>query len=171
MQDRSFREILEQILEEKEPISHDKQEPFQRKFIVTEPLLEWRETKIKPSPKNPYGRTSHAETPRPKPMKKAIPLEKILKLEDLKPIDQAHLRTMIRLGANDLMNGISLTRVKTAYRRLAKMLHPDRSGFRDDFIVLQSAYEALSDLLNETNASVSGSEFASAPDYRRRDAA
>jgi hypothetical protein len=189
MESSSFRDILRGFLEEKEDVSPLKTSSFSSQksnFAEAPPLLHWQGPHPKPIKKDAYsGQRTRDRKISPDNEEKKIPLppqEKLIALTELAPQDQAHAKTLIQLGGIELANGISLLRVKKVHRRLAKALHPDRfekglsSGemrqHRDQFLMLQSAYEKLSfSLRKSTNDSACGSESASAADCRRPAAA
>ena len=184
----SFRDILAEFLEEKnensplETPAHGTQKRFQPE---PSPLLQWKTVDLKQIKKNGYP----PPTPRKiTPVREEKPAaakveEKIFALSALPSIDQDAAGTLIHLGAIELKTGISLGRVKKAHRRLVKALHPDliletlspneKMRRREQFLMLQAAYESLSRSLKnmEFNDSACGNESASASTSPRQDAA
>jgi hypothetical protein len=182
MDNSSFRDILARFLEEKSedsPLSNTGQtfrpEPT--------PLLQWDSPNLRQTPKNGYP---------PPPARKIAPAvrekpaaqpEKVFALSDLPPLDQDAVSTLLHIGAVELKAAISLLRLKKAHRRLAKALHPDRilahlsakekNQRREQFLMLQAAYETLSRGLKTMEASgkASGSGSASESGSPHQDAA
>ncbi len=56
-----------------------------------------------------------------------------------------HLQAQYRLLS--LQAGVSLAEVRTRYRELAKLYHPDAGGSHADFLALQLAYEQVVEYL------------------------
>ncbi len=181
MMNPSFRDILLQFLEEK---SEDPalKTPFSAAKSTfspePSPLLNWHAPEVKTVKKDAYPRSAPRQ-------KKAVPpleIEVLLQLKQLKAGEQVQVDVLIGLGANELTAGISLQRLKKAHRRMVKTLHPDgldknlsseeKRQRHNTFLLLQATYECLSRaLVNYTNASACDSESASAPGFRRQDAA
>src|SRR4051812_26318142 len=98
MDNSAFRDILQRFLEESAPES-PAQRPAQREETAYfAPLLSWEAPDLKQIKINRY--------PPPQPRKKTIPLEKTLKIADLKPIDQAHALRLLQLGADEIASEI-----------------------------------------------------------------
>jgi hypothetical protein len=179
MESRSFREVLERVLEEKTPES------------PLNPSVE----KPKPSAphENPlynlqFPKFSHARGQYPKPARRTMRakapgrVEVVFQLDQLTVKEREAVQYMIKMdGTFDLSSGLSRERLKRAYRALAKRLHPDRnhSGPHSDesqpFRQLQMCYESLKQALTRLEAQASetagGSESASARASQRQDAA
>jgi hypothetical protein len=188
MMNPSFRDILLQFLEEKSEDSALKT-PFsgaKSTFSpMPQPLLNWQAPDIKTVKKNAYPRSAPRQNPPPPPAKKAarpVEIEVLLQLKQLKAGEQVQVEVLIAIGANELIEGISQQRLKKAHRRMVKTLHPDRLDGNlsseekrqrhNKFLLLQATYECLSRALaNYANASACDNESASAPGFRRQDAA
>ncbi len=171
MENKSFRAILEQLLEAKNaPIQEPVAEPI---ALFSPPLYDfWQGPKL--------TRKSNGYPPPPKKPAAAVMAEKVFARAELSTIDQAHLEMMIRIGGLELEKGLSRSLLRKAHRRLVKMFHPDnapttlnameRAARQERFLLLQTSYEALA-LFLKTNGSARGNESASARDSRRQDAA
>jgi DnaJ-class molecular chaperone len=61
-----------------------------------------------------------------------------------------HLRAEYRLL--HLQAEVSLPEVRTQYRELAKLFHPDAGGSHTDFIALQRAYELVMEYLQREHS-------------------
>ena len=169
MENRSFRDILAQFLEEKTEVS-----PRKSASPAPEtPLFHWENPELKPRhPKNPYPKAP--ARPKPMPEVKAAPPEPKWRISELNAVEQQQIRNLVQMGATEINGEISLSVLKKAHRRLAKRFHPDmqanemkRAGnlppetsSQGKFLALQSIYEVLSESLSER---ASGSESASAP--------
>lgn len=203
MKDPSFRDILAQFLEGNDPDSPLKPEETKRFQPEPMPLLEWKSGDFQLGKKNGYPPPpSRKPCPRreEKPARPVVP-EIFFTREQLPALAKDAVATLLALGAVELSGDVSVARLKKAHRRLAKALHPDlileslseieKRRRREQFLLLQGAYEALTDILKSLtpcdpqkgqsgpqgtadgtfNDSASGSESASAPGSRRRDAA
>jgi DnaJ-class molecular chaperone len=60
-----------------------------------------------------------------------------------------HLQAQYRLLS--LQAEVSLAEVRTRYRELAKLYHPDAGGSHADFLALQQAYEQVMEYLQTHN--------------------
>jgi hypothetical protein len=176
---------LAEFLEEKTADSPQETLSAQRFQPEPAPLLEWKTEAPTQIKKNGYPPpTPRKNAPqREEKAARATTEEKIFARETLKSIDQDAAGTLIHLGAVELKSGISLGRVKKAHRRLVKALHPDlimetlspteKVRRREQFLMLQAAYETLSRALKsmEVSDSACGNESASESNSRRQDAA
>ena len=194
MDNSSFRDILARFLEENSPNSPLESNETKTFRPEPTPLLQWENPNLKQIPRD--FRSTGYPTPPPRKILPQIeaksvrqadkpkPIEKLFELNQLKPLDQDAVHTLRSLGAIELNGPLSLARLKKAHRRLAKALHPDRipahlsnlenSRRREQFLMLQAAYETLSralKALDDASVTTSGSESASAPESRRQDAA
>lgn len=163
--EKSFRDILSQFLEGKEDKSHSPPSGNapspENHFHVYEPLkVDFQRENGQNSPRKAALRyksqvripsetteipSEKVATPTPPPV-----VEALIPLEKLDKDSRVMVGILLDLGAADLAAGVSLTRVKKAYRRLAKKFHPDRmtSGSSPEkFFRLQKAYDYLCDSL------------------------
>ncbi|MGE3683693.1 MAG: hypothetical protein AB7G93_18370 [Bdellovibrionales bacterium] len=195
--ERSFRAILNEFLEEKsdpETLSSAKPaaEPSRSAPPIREAYLHFHwHAPERHKAKKAVGPLEHHGYPKAKPPPsplKRVPAcpkreEPLIPLRQLRDAHRRLVQGLIALGAGELVNGISATRLKKAHRRLARQLHPDaqhpdtsqkeKERSRALFMNLQSTYEALAKALPgyTLNASACDNESASAPDCPRRDAA
>jgi hypothetical protein len=152
--DKSFRDILAEFLDEATTSSAPNETQTSRPQA---PVYEFPFTWQAPKTTAASVAKSAYPAPAPRPVKaKALPKpEFVLALAELSSADRANVECLIRLGATELSAGVSTARLKKAYRRLAKKLHPDVSpGTALQFMELKKAVAAL-------NASGCGSESAS----------
>lgn len=168
--EKSFREILSSFLEEKSssPLGDSP------KSTAAEPAflhqINFQDlNKIRP-------RRASMAYPAPIASVKGSPAatkrvsEPTISLSQLSANDRQMLASMIHLGAQELEPGLSKERLKKAYRRLAKALHPDTSMSSHtgaQFLELQKAYRHLSAAIS----SICDNGSASAPTHQHRDAA
>lgn len=177
----SFRDILSQFLEEESSNSPLKNEPPRHKSsenvefpwgeILNFPRSEASTAKRNGYPPPPERPKRVEMAPPPPPPK---PAEPSWSVEQLSSTDQLQVRELIKMGARELENGISLSKLKKAHRRLAKQLHPDALGNdarKADFVRLQSIYDVLNRSLKALSESACGSESASAAGSPHRAAA
>jgi hypothetical protein len=191
MENTSFRDILERFLREK-TVDESDNSPRETQFSASQqptfpeanPLFDWRPPYLTQKA-NAYPRPSAptAKRPTPPPARAPEPKERelIIPVECLAIENQLRAQALLRLGATEIADGLSLSRLKKAHRRLAKTLHPDRfdaalnekekARRNSQFLLLQEAYEVLSRCLVKLSALAGGNESASAEDLRRRDAA
>lgn len=76
--------------------------------------------------------------------------------------DQRRVKILVQMGAIEINGTISESRLKKAYRRLVRRLHPDaiptqataleKKKSQEDFLALQSIYEELSESLKERSS-------------------
>jgi hypothetical protein len=182
MDNSSFRDILARFLEEKSENSplNSTGQTFRPEPT---PLLQWDSPNLKQTPKNGYPPPKARKTAPPQREKPSAPREIIYLLADLQSLDQDAVATLLHIGAVELNGAISLVRLKKAHRRLVKALHPDRilanlsarekDKRREQFLMLQAAYETLSRGLKnmETSGKVSGNGSASESGSPHQDAA
>lgn len=189
MKGPSFRDILAQFLEGNEPDSPLKPEDTKRFQPEPMPLLEWKSGDFSLGKKNGYPPPPSRKRSPPRTEKPARPpvSEIFFTREQLPTLAKDAVTTLLALGAVELSADISSARLKKAHRRLAKALHPDlileslsdheKRRRREQFLLLQGAYETLADILKSLTPrdplsdSACDSESASAPGSRRRDAA
>jgi hypothetical protein len=195
MSNQSFRDILAGFLEEKDPISPQetaRKTEIQVDFPSETPFFQWSmpgsitEAVASDSTQFSSGKAKTAY-PRPPSAKSAPPKVEakpeltweILKLNNA---DQRRVKILVQMGANEINGTISESRLKKAYRRLVRSLHPDaipagataaqKKKSQEDFLALQSIYEELSESLKALSSEkVSGNESASAPGSQRPNAA
>ena len=77
---------------------------------------------------------------------KSIDLEKIKPDRDCRPRlskDEAGFLKILKLEREDLTDDESKARIKTAYKRMAKVCHPDAGGNDDQFKKLNDAHEQM----------------------------
>lgn len=182
--EKSFRDILSQLLEENGTESPSEKIDFPSEipvdFTATHvfPFSGWRP----PQRENPSaervlryksqvkkgefpseklvanGETAHGAAQETSPAVEPAPVtEPLLSFTELDKDSRLMVGILLELGANDLKSGVSLSRVKKAYRQLAKKYHPDRlpasasmaqrDSAKNAFFRLQKAYEFLSDSL------------------------
>ena len=81
--------------------------------------------------------------------------EPITPLEKLSSADRTRVEVLISMGASELKSGISSKRLKKAFRRLAKRLHPDggSSANPERFMLAKDAYDGLCDSLEQDSKS------------------
>jgi hypothetical protein len=94
----------------------------------------------------------------------SAPPEPVIALTSLSTADRSQVDELLGLGAEELRDGLSPARLKRAYRRLARRLHPDmlpshtavpeREASRRKFIRLRAAYERLTKALSQYKESV-----------------
>lgn len=182
--EKSFRDILSQFLEENEAESPSKKvdspseipvdfasatafelggwRPSQRENPSAERVLRYKSqvtTGEFPSKKTmENGDIAHGAAKETSPAVEPAPVtEPLLSLTELDKDSRLMVGILLELGATDLESGVSLSRVKKAYRRLAKKYHPDRlppsasvaqrESAKNAFCRLQKAYEFLSESL------------------------
>jgi hypothetical protein len=174
--EKTFRDILVEFLEGDEaeitPVSEVKSPFSEGNSTVFEPL--WRPDFAQ----NPahFGmnryRTSFVQqeipvTPPPKvsvapPTPPPVP-ETIFPLDKLSAANSARAKELIALGATNLTQGLSITRLKKAHRLLARKFHPDRlNGATPEqvriaslkFMAAQTAYNELLEFLLETESQI-----------------
>lgn len=192
MNGNSFREILAEYMEEENQTSAPKA-PRASEYIPSTPYFEWSRPVFKSPNAKAYPKSamkievqsaktagqasSLKATPRPA-TRPATPAEPRIALTSLSTVDRVLVERMIQWGAEELSQGLSLTGLKKAHRRLVKRLHPDFSGQaasdanHELFLSVQSAYETLKRALPEyIKSEACGSESASAPRSQRPNAA
>lgn len=179
MESRSFAEILSDFLEEKTPDSPLKNAVSGTSSTAfTPPLFTWHPPNLTQKKKGYPPPEERKRKPAPPPTREC---EIIHAVERLESPDFLRVQVLIRMGATEFSEGISLPRLKKAHRRLVKTLHPDHhpEGLSEDeqrrrhsqFLLLQEAYEQLQSALKKLNDSTRDSESASGPGSRRQDAA
>lgn len=175
--ERTFRDILSQFLEENEAVSpstkaasvENPSQVFEQTWIIDNTLRP-HEAPINPPREEAVSRYQ-AQAPRPSekvaakptliltPPLPSVEVEVRISLEKLDKESRLMVGILLDLGAAELKDGVSLGRIKKAYRRLAKRYHPDRvnenSSEREReaakvaFFKLQKAYEFLCESLAE----------------------
>ncbi|NJL25379.1 MAG: DnaJ domain-containing protein [Calothrix sp. SM1_5_4] len=109
----------------------------------------WQAPRPNPWRPDAYRKATPAQ-PASKPAPKAR--EPLWPMERLRESDRADVEQLIRLGADELRHGLSLSALKKAYRRLARKWHPDMHAAappaqseraRHAFTLVQTAYERL----------------------------
>ncbi len=135
-------------------------------------LQKYPRTQRPTRPKQKVNNSTLTEVHKLKPMNKE---SQCISLSRLEPRENSAAQTLLRLGASELKDGVSLFLLKKAHRRLAKQLHPDAGtkSLADQFIELQGAYEILRRALPKymSSDSVYGNGSASEPASQRPDAA
>jgi hypothetical protein len=197
MDNSSFRDILARFLEENPANSPLENTSDETKRLQPDPIpfFMWESPNLKQIPRD-FSSTGYPQQPPRKivpppeakparaPVERPKPVEKFFELKQLQPLDQDAVQSLLTLGAIELNGVLSTARLKKAHRRLAKALHPDRIAThlsvkgkiqrREQFLMLQAAYETLSralKALNDASETTSDSESASAAESRRQDAA
>ncbi len=186
MENRSFGEILNELLEEEthdSPLKNTNPHFPSTGFSSDLPLFTWQNPNLK-AKKNLYP------SPAPKAARLAATVspmetEVFYAVKRLELPDQLRVQVLERMGASEFCEGISLKKLKKAHRRLVKRLHPDgldanltdceKRRAVSQFLLLQEAYEglqrALGRLKDQSSDSTRDNESASAPTCRRQDAA
>lgn len=167
--EKSFRDILSRFLEESEAEIPSEKPVFSSEIPtdLASTLGGWRPSQRE----NPSGQRVlryKSQVPKadfPSEAAPAVesapppppPAETLLTLEELDKDSRIMVGILLELGAGELQSGVSLSRVKKAYRRLAKKYHPDRlspnasvgqkDAAKTAFFRLQKAYDYLSDSL------------------------
>jgi hypothetical protein len=186
----SFREILNQFLEEK---STDSATPTEGKpeVIAQQHDFQWqapgglfrRKSTYQPPPprqKTPEAKPALEVKPAPPKQK---PLEPEWNLSKFSSHERECVTKLVELGAFELRGKQTISRpiLKRAHRRLVKLHHPDvllkvvneneRARRKETFLKLQSAYETLYAKLNSLSAKACDSESASESESQHQDAA
>jgi hypothetical protein len=154
--EKSFRDILSGLLEEEAPARPSQELPHQAGFS-SETSFFWQGPRPEFAPRGVYKTANSLREnivmmvkPEPPPAPQPAP-ESVISLSQLNETDRNLTQTLIRLGATELSEGLSERRLKKAFRRLAKRLHPDMNKADQSsrgFMELHEAYEKLSSSLN-----------------------
>lgn len=179
MSNQSFRDILLKFLDEKTPNSPAEttaKVEIHADFPSETPHFHWSMTdavategsqfyvsKAKTAYPRPPSASSafHPKAPPAPPKMEAKP-EMTWDFAELNNADQRRVKILVQMGANEINGTISESRLKKAYRRLVRSLHPDaipagstaaqKKKSQEDFLALQSIYEELSDSLKERSS-------------------
>ncbi len=166
--EKSFRDILSQFLEGNEAKSHSEPSAAptspENHSYVFEPLWQMENrpnppregvSRYKSQVRSPSQKSPQKPAPPPPPVAREI----LIPLEKLDSDSRVMVLILADLGAPELKSGVSLHRIKKAYRRLAKKYHPDRvsensspverEAAKTAFFRLQKAYESLCESLAE----------------------
>ena len=175
--EKSFHKILEQMLDDE---SHPQGESASRTShhqAESEFNFHWNPTYVQ-RPISFQQTNYPRQRPRPTPQPKSEKVEPLWLLKQLSPALQSDIETLLRLGANELEDGVSIVLLKKCYRRLAKAYHPDSRGqgakpnsSPETFLKLKSVYDRLLKSLNALSAQACDSECASAQEYQPPNAA
>ena len=183
MSNQSFRDILAGFLEEKTPISAPetaRKVENHADFPSETPHFHWSATgsmadAVAAESSQAYvskAKTAYARPPSvssalgkkapPVPPQVEVQPELAWVLAELNNADQSKVKILVQMGANEINGTISESRLKKAYRRLARSLHPDaiptaasaakKKKSQEDFLALQSIYEQLSESLKERSS-------------------
>jgi len=179
MSNQSFRDILAGFLEEKTPnspaetarkLENHADFPSETAYFhwstteaVATESTQFYVSKAKTAyPRPPSASSALAKKASLAPPKVEVKPELTWEIPELNNADQRRVKILVQMGANEIIGTISESRLKKAYRRLVRSLHPDaipaeataaqKNKSQEDFLALQSIYEELSESLKERSS-------------------
>jgi hypothetical protein len=151
--ERSFREILTQMLDQESEAQGQFVSPAYSPSETIEFTFSWNPSNVQfaPSFKQSTYRTFKKAAQRESAAEvqtrqnETAPAETVILLTHLCAQDLSDAETLLRLGATELEKGISLGLLKKAYRRLAKTYHPDSMLRKssETFLKLKATHDRL----------------------------
>ena len=144
--DKSFRTILNEYLETPSAAPAADFPSFTHSFEQT--FFDFtiaRPNRRATTGARPYARETALSRARGEHLRKPRP-EPLVTSERLSAGDRADVTWLINAGANDLAEGVSIKRLKSAYRRLARRYHPDvdpTPQSHETFLEVQTRYRRL----------------------------
>jgi hypothetical protein len=143
--DKSFQTILEEHLNPRAAAPAAAFTPSMA-FIANEnpfASVTWT-TRVQVKPKTAYAREKMLSQESAKTARRPKP-EVLIALVKLSNEDLDRVRELVFFGAIELEEGLSVRRLKSAYRRLALRHHPDAAGGagHESFLKIRAAYGQL----------------------------